>query len=63
MFRWIYISYMSFLNAKDRQSQGTGELPGLGEFGMMDFLATLKDEGNTGSEDNMGIDDVREEES
>ena len=54
---------MSFLNAKDRQSQGTEELPGMGEFGMMDFLATLKDEGNTGSEDNMGIDDVREEES
>jgi len=27
----------------------------------MDFLANLKDEGNTEIEDDMGIDDVREE--
>jgi hypothetical protein len=41
MFRWIYISYMSFLNAKDRQSQGAEDRPA---FGMSDFLANLKDD-------------------
>ncbi len=57
MFRWIYISYMSFLNARDRKSQGTGD------FGMMDFLANLQDESNTEIEDDMRIEDDREEES